>query len=71
MRSLVTIVLALTPSMALSLFAFDGEREKAIAAVKKLGGKVESDGLIYLWGEKVTDDHLIMLAAIPELRRLP
>src|SRR5262245_8253977 len=55
-----------------------GEREQAITAIEKLGGKVEiaenEPGrpvrLIYLWGDRVTDMELALLKVLPDLPRL-
>src|SRR5262249_48572554 len=74
--NLIALVFSLTVSLAPPVRA--GEREQAIAAIEKLGGKIEfaedepgrPARLIYLQGKRVADKELALLKALPDLKRL-
>src|SRR5687768_11890009 len=77
MTHYASMALALSLATASIAYAEGGERGKAIAAIEKLGGKVEYDDepgqpirLVRLEGGMVTDKELALLKALPDLRIL-
>jgi hypothetical protein len=78
MKKCAAVVLAFWVASGPAPRAIADEREQALAAIEKLGGKVEVDTdkpgkpvrLIYLRGERVTDRELTLLSAVPDVRRL-